>query len=232
MLLDDELPGLTYLKMMCEQIPELDVVKAFNSPEIFLSEMSNYDFDLCILDIEMPMINGLQVANLLDSKLIIFTTAYKEYAVDAFDLDAVDYVRKPIKKERLQQAISKAIDRFRQKIPKKEFAQFNTDKGKAIVFFDQPAYIKTSEIDSRDKVVQMMDGSVLILKNISFGKLKKILPGDLFCQINKKEMVALKTVQVFSFDEITTNIPTTSGNFLRLTLSEIYRENFLREVQI
>lgn len=232
LLLDDELPGLTYLKMMCEQIPELEVVKAFNSPEIFLSEMNNYDFDLCILDIEMPTMNGLQVANLLDSKLIIFTTAYKEYAVEAFDLDAVDYVRKPVKKERLQQAVKKAMDRFQQKTPKKEFAQFNTDKGKAIVFFDQPAYIKTSEIDSRDKVVQMMDGSVLTLKNISFDKLQKILPAHSFCQINKKEMIALKTVQVFSFDEISTIIPTVSGNFLRLTLSEIYRENFLRKVQI
>lgn len=232
MLLDDELPGLTYLKMMCEQIPELEVVKAFNSPEIFLAEMENYEFDLCILDIEMPSLNGLQVANLLGSKLVIFTTAFKEYAVEAFDLDAVDYVRKPVKKERLQQAVSKAVERFRHKTPTKEFAQFNTDKGKAIVFFDQPVYIKTSEIDSRDKVVQMMDGSVLTLKNISFDKLQKVLPAHFFCQINKKEMLALKAVQVFSFDEITTNIPTAEGNFLRLTLSEIYRENFLRKVQI
>lgn len=218
--------------MMCEQTPELEVVKAFNHPEIFLSEMNNYEFDLVILDIEMPSMNGLQVANLLDSKLIIFTTAYKEFAVDAFDLDAVDYVQKPVKKERLQLAVNKALDRFHQKIPKKEFAQFNTDRGKAIVYFDQPVYIKTSEIDSRDKVVQMMDGSVLTLKNISFDKLQKVLPTHSFCQINKKEMIALKIVQVFSFDEITTNIQTNSGNFLRLTLSEIYRENFLRKVQI
>lgn len=232
MLLDDELPGLTYLKMMCEQIPELEVVKAFNNPELFLSQIDNLDFDLCILDIEMPGMNGLQIANLLDSKLIIFTTAYKEYAVDAFDLDAVDYLRKPIKKERLQQAVSKAIERFRQKIPKKEFAQFNTDKGKAIVYFDQPAYIRISETDSRDKVLQMTDGSVLILKNISFERLQKLFPQDLFCQINKKEMISLKIVQVFSFDEITTNILANSGNFLRLTLSKTYREDFLRKTQI
>lgn len=232
MLLDDELPGLTYLKMMCEQIPELEVVKAFNNPELFLSQINDLDFDLCILDIEMPGMNGLQIANLLDSKLIIFTTAYKEHAVDAFDLDAVDYLRKPIKKERLQQAVSKAIERFRQKIPKKEFAQFNTDKGKAIVYFDQPAYIRISETDSRDKVLQMTDGSVLILKNISFESLQKLFPQDLFCQINKKEMISLKIVQVFSFDEITTNILTNSGNFLRLTLSKTYREDFLRKTQI
>ena len=84
--------------MLCEQLPELEVVKAFNNPEVFLSELPNLDFDLCILDIEMPQMNGMQVANLLNGKAVIFTTAYKEYAAEAFDLDAVDYVSKPIKK--------------------------------------------------------------------------------------------------------------------------------------
>jgi len=96
--LDDELPGLTYLKMLCEQLPELEVVKAFNNPKLFLAEVPNVDFDLCILDIEMPEMNGLQVANLLNGKPVIFTTAYKEYASEAFDINAIDYVSKPIKK--------------------------------------------------------------------------------------------------------------------------------------
>jgi DNA-binding NarL/FixJ family response regulator len=58
LLLDDELPGLTYLKMLCEQLPDLEVVKAFDRPTIFLNEASNLDFDFCILDIEMPEMNG------------------------------------------------------------------------------------------------------------------------------------------------------------------------------
>ncbi|HZI26108.1 MAG TPA: response regulator [Chryseolinea sp.] len=64
-LLDDELPGLAYLKILCEQIPEVEVVKAFNDPQKFLSTADNLDFDACILDIEMPKVNGLQVARLL-----------------------------------------------------------------------------------------------------------------------------------------------------------------------
>jgi len=105
--LDDELKGLTYLKMLCQQLPDLEVVKVFNSPIKFINEVPKLDFDFCILDIEMPEMNGLQVANLLKGKPLIFATAYKEYAVEAFDLNAVDYIRKPIKIDRLKQAIDK-----------------------------------------------------------------------------------------------------------------------------
>ncbi|WP_415037205.1 LytR/AlgR family response regulator transcription factor [Flavobacterium sp.] len=88
LLLDDELPGLAYLKMLCEQLPELEVIKAFNDPEKLLAEMDALDFDLLISDIEMPGIDGLTVAQKLQGKLVIFTTAYKEYAVDAFELES------------------------------------------------------------------------------------------------------------------------------------------------
>lgn len=135
LLLDDELPGLTFLKMLCEQIPQLEIVKVFNHPEKLLSEVSNLDFDLCILDIEMPDLNGIAIANLLQDKYIIFTTAYKEFAVDAFDLDAVDYITKPIKKERLEKAIAKVLERI-EKREKKKFIRINTDKGKSVLFFD------------------------------------------------------------------------------------------------
>jgi len=130
LLLDDELPGLKYLKMLCEQIPELEVVKAFNSPETFLMELSSLEFDLCILDIEMPGMDGLSIANLLGDKPVIFTTAYKEYAAEAFDLNAIDYIRKPVTRERLQTAVNKALYRIRQSNPARNFIQINTNKGK------------------------------------------------------------------------------------------------------
>ncbi|SKC86040.1 DNA-binding response regulator, LytR/AlgR family [Ohtaekwangia koreensis] len=231
LLLDDELPGLTYLKMLCEQIPELEVVKAFNSPEIFLQEIPSLDFDLCILDIEMPVMNGLHVANLLQGKPVIFVTAYKEYAAEAFDLDAVDYVRKPVKKERLQQAVQKAVKRIGKINTAKNFVQLNTDKGKALLFFEQVCYIKTSESDSRDKAVQLVDGTILTLKNISFEKLLEVLPADQFSRINKKELVAIKSVHFFSHDEITTNIVQPSGKPLVLSLSESYRQEFINKVK-
>lgn len=229
MLLDDELPGLTYLKMLCEQIPELEVVRAFNSPVVFLQEIADLDFDLCILDIEMPEMNGLHVANLLGGKPVIFTTAYKEYAAEAFDLNAIDYVRKPVQKERLQQAVQKALKQIG-KPETEDFVQLNTDKGKTILHFNQISYIKTSETDSRDKLVRMTDGSRLTLKNISFEKLKNILPDRDFCQINKQEIIAILSIRFFSSDMITTNIPLDQNKDLVLNLGDSFRSDFLRKV--
>lgn len=226
LLLDDELPGLTYLKMLCEQITDIEVVKAFNDPVLLLNEQSFLDYDFCIMDIEMPSMNGLQVANLLNGKPVIFTTAYKEYAVEAFDLNAIDYVQKPIKKERLQQAIDKAKQRISTK-DEKNYIQLNTDKGKTLLFFDTIAYIKTAATDSRDKIAILMNGVELVLKNISFEKLLELLPSQEFIRINKRELIALKIVHVFSFDEITSNLNSKDGNPIRFQLSEVYRPEFM-----
>lgn len=232
LLLDDELPGLTYLKMLCEQIPELEVVKAFDNPEKLLAEMADLDFDLCITDIEMPGIDGLSVANLLKEKMVIFTTAYKEYAADAFDIEAIDYITKPVKKERLQKAVVKALEKNNKKATNKKFVQLNTDKGKALLFFDQILYIQPSETDSRDKEVLMKDGNIILLKNITFAKLLSHLPKADFCRINKKEIIAMKTVKFFAHDEITATISDKNGKNLVLFLSDIYRSDFLCKVNI
>ena len=227
LLLDDELPGLSYLKLLCEQIPELEIVKAFNDPEVFLKEFFALDFDLCILDIEMPGTNGIQVAAMLKDKPVIFTTAYKDYASDAFDLDAIDYVIKPVKPERLQQAVNKAIQRFGHETQIRKYVRLNTDKGNALIYFDLLVYIRTSEIDSRDKTALLSNGTSLQLKNISFEKLISLLPSQEFCRINKKELIALSSVLYFSNDQITTNIFFQSEKPFVLALGETYRANFL-----
>ncbi len=231
LLLDDELPGLTYLKMLCEQIPELEVVKAFNNPDVFLSELPGLDFDLCILDIEMPVISGIEMANLLQDKLIIFATAYKEFALEAFELDAVDYLQKPIKKERLQMAVQKALKRSQQESPKKKLVQLQADKGKILLYFDKINYIKTASYDSRDKEVLLEDGTTVVLKNISFEKLLKLLPASDFCRINKHEIIKLGIVQFFSADQITTNFIFKGKNMV-LILGNSFKKDFLSKVAL
>jgi DNA-binding LytR/AlgR family response regulator len=223
-ILDDELLAISYLKLLCEQIENVEVVKAFNDPNIFLNEIGNIDCNLCILDIEMPGMNGLQVAELIpDSKKIIFTTAYKEYAAEAFDLNVVDYVRKPIKKERLIQAFQKARELV-QKTQKKDFIEWNTNIGKTVIFTDQIAYIKTSEIDSRDKDIILNDGTNIVLKNLNFKNLLEMLPSKDFAQVNKKEIIALSSIKVFSTNEIITTITLDDVGFLKLQVGEIYRK--------
>jgi DNA-binding LytR/AlgR family response regulator len=226
-ILDDELLAISYLKLLCEQIDEVEVVKAFNDPEIFLSEIENIDCNVCILDIEMPGMNGLQVAEQISgSKKIIFTTAYKEYAAEAFDLNVVDYVRKPIKTERLTQAFEKAAELI-QKARKKDFIEWNTSIGKTVIFTDQIAYIRTSEIDSRDKDLLLQDGTSIVLKNLNFKNLLEMLPAKDFAQVNKKEVIARSSVKVFSTNEIITTIALENDHFLKLQMGEAYRASLL-----
>lgn len=224
-LLDDELPGLTYLKMLCEEIPEVEIVKVFNDPQKFLASIDSLDFDAAILDIEMPKISGLQVAELLKDKQIIFATAYKKYATDAFDLDATDFVGKPVTRERLATAIRKALIRKKAGERKSHILQLNTSKGKAMIDASEIAYVTTSEVDSRDKILEMLDGSSTVLKNVSFERLQSALPDHQFCRVNKKQIIALNIVASFTFNEIITKIRSGNGP-VKIVLSETYRQKF------
>src|SRR5690348_11080332 len=131
----------------------------------------------------MPGLSGIEVAKILVGKPVIFTTAYKEYAAEAFDLEAVDYIRKPLQKERLEKAISRVQQFIHEPSRTKAFMQLNTNKGKTMLFFDQIAYLTTAENDKRDKLALLKNGEEFILKNISFGELVALLPVTAFCQV-------------------------------------------------
>lgn len=232
-LIDDEILGLKYLKMLCEQMDDIEVVKAYVDPELFINEFENLTFDFCILDIEMPKINGLQIVNLLKEKPFIFSTAYKEYAVDAFDLDATDYIQKPIKKERLQQAIDKVKKRLQNSFPmQNNFVQLNSDKGKILLHFNQILYISTSTVESRDKIVYYQDLSFLILKNITLDTLSELLPEKDFVRINKREIINFHHIKYFHSDNITLDILSKENKEINLVLSEVYKANFINQISI
>jgi DNA-binding LytR/AlgR family response regulator len=218
--------------MLCEQIPEVEIVKTFNNPEKLLTEIPDLEFDLLISDIEMPGIDGLHLAEMIQNKLVIFCTAYKDYAADAFNIDAVDYITKPVKLERLQKAISKAFERFNKPEAAKKFIQLNTDKGKTLLYFSQIQYIKTAVSDSRDKTVLLLDGSFLNLKNVKFDTLLNELPDADFCRVNKKEIVAVKAIKFFNHNEIVLHHLEENNKNTRLLLSETYRSDFLKKVKI
>jgi len=82
-LVDDELPMLAYLQALCGQLPDVEVVKSYNNPLKLLDELDRLDFNTCVLDITMPGIDGLQLAEKLRGKAVIFSTAYKEHAAEA-----------------------------------------------------------------------------------------------------------------------------------------------------
>lgn len=230
MLLDDELPGLAYLKVLCGQIPELEVIKAFNDPLKLVVEAPALDFDLCLLDIEMPGMNGMEVAHALKGKPVIFVTAYKEYAAEAFDLEAIDYIRKPVQKDRLERAIQRAVARLSKPEEEKAFIQLNTNKGKALVFFDQLLRVTTAEGDKRDKLAWLEGGQQLVFKNIGFDQLLSLLPAAAFCRVNKGEILAIRAVHAYTHDEITTILLDEQGKPLKTVLGDGYKDGFLRKL--
>lgn len=231
LLLDDELPALSYLKLLCTQISDVEVVRAFNNPAVFTESAPELDFNTCILDIQMPGLSGLEIAEKLEGKLVIFTTAHKEYAADAFDLEAVDYIRKPIEIKRFETAIAKAKQILENSIANASVL-WNTDKGKMIIYFNKIYLITTSETDSRDKIILFENGEHVTVKNLSFEQILNTIPSKSFCRINKKEILAIKYISSFTSENISTSILHKDRLPTFFTLSEAYINEFRRRLKV
>jgi two-component system, LytTR family, response regulator len=225
-LIDDELPGLSYLRRLCEQIEYVEVVKAYNDPTKFLKEIDDLDFDVCILDIEMPGINGLEVARRLRGKLVIFSTAYKQYAAEAFDLEAIDYITKPIKQDRLEKALQKTKLYLEKNETPEEFIHVNSNKGKTFLYFNELLYITVADTDKRDKRAILRNDTEIILKNISFDDLMKVLPKRAFIRVNRQTILAKHVIAAYTAETINTNIFDGEGKRLQFALNEHYRKTF------
>lgn len=109
LLVDDERLALMKLQLMLEELQTVTVTAAFTDSAEALKAAPGLDPDVIFLDIEMPEMNGMQVAELMQNLCprasIVFVTAYNSYAVDAFELNALDYVLKPVRSDRLQKTV-------------------------------------------------------------------------------------------------------------------------------
>lgn len=115
LIVDDEPLAIERLQIICAKIPELQVVGTASDGAAALRLIEALTPDLVLLDMTMPELDGLAVARALADDAhppaIIFVTAHEHFAVEAFDLDAVDYVLKPVTAERLSRAVDRAIAR-------------------------------------------------------------------------------------------------------------------------
>jgi len=108
--IDDEPLALDVIRKYASETPLISLVNTFTDAIQALSFLNTKMVELLILDIQMPDISGIQFYNSLkDKPMVIFTTAYEEYAVKGFELEAVDYLVKPIRFERFITALTKAI---------------------------------------------------------------------------------------------------------------------------
>ena len=109
LIIDDEMPARQKLQLFVENDPRFKVVGQAKNGQEALDKITKLQPDLLLLDIQMPGMTGFDVLRLMDqsSPAIIFTTAYDEYAVQAFEVSAIDYLLKPISEQRLQLALDK-----------------------------------------------------------------------------------------------------------------------------
>lgn len=111
-IVDDEPIACSILERYIEKQDACVHLQSFTRAQQAYEYLQQHPVDLLLLDIHMPVMNGLELLNRLETKpLCIFTTAYREYALDGFELDVVDYLMKPIRYERFEKAIEKVLER-------------------------------------------------------------------------------------------------------------------------
>jgi two-component system response regulator AlgR len=115
LIVDDEPLAIERMQVLCAELPQLSVIGTASDGEAALRLAEKLKPELLLLDMTMPGLDGLGVARQLarrgDAPAVIFVTAHEDFAVEAFDLEAVDYVLKPVAADRLERAIDRAISR-------------------------------------------------------------------------------------------------------------------------
>lgn len=227
-LVDDDPLLLQIMKDLCESSPLAEITHSFINPKDFLNSIPHIDFDLCLLDIYMPEIEGLVLAQLLEGKPIIFVTGTDNKLKEALDLAPIDIITKPVRKERLDKALAKAYSLIYEK---REYALFNIaeNKGKVKLKISDMYYIQSDEADPRNKKVMMKDGTRCTLMGYTFDDLLEISPK--LIQVNKSEIVSLDAVEGVNHQVITLKIQ--SGNKLKeISLSTSYKKKFLSRMDV
>jgi DNA-binding LytR/AlgR family response regulator len=111
--IDDEPLALTVIQSLCNKNENINLQRTFTQPNEALKHLRKFPADLIFCDIQMPAITGINlVKSLQQNTMVIFTTAFSEYAVASYELNAIDYLLKPINQKRFNQAITKAQDYF------------------------------------------------------------------------------------------------------------------------
>lgn len=219
LIVDDEQIAQQIVEQYILQTPELTLVaKCRNALEAF-AKLEQHTIDLIFLDIEMPLVNGLSfLKTLTNPPRVIFTTAYPNYAAQAFDLDVIDYLLKPFSYERFLKAIKKV------KGPTLPERENNSDghllvkeKGGLIkVPYNQILFIKASK-----DYVKIVTNDQQYLASFTMKNLEEVLPADKFVRIHKSYIAAVAQIKMIKADEVVMS----ASHVLPLSIN--YKENLL-----
>lgn len=200
LIVDDEPLALDVLETYIGQMSELRLVKRCSNALEANDALKANDIDLMFLDIQMPQLTGIDfVKTLSKPPMVVFTTAYPNYAIQGFDLNALDYLLKPISLERFVKAVNKAVEHAEmaqrdgnsnhQHHDGHEFFFVKADKKLVKVNFDDIVYIE----GLKDYVIiRLMQGRVITLQTMK--SLEDKLPQARFKRIHRSYIVAMDKI--------------------------------------
>ncbi|MDB5091350.1 MAG: Two component transcriptional regulator, LytTR family [Mucilaginibacter sp.] len=230
LVVDDEPVARSIIRNYCSHLPYLNIVaecgNALEAKDLLLAN----EIDLLFLDIHMPVLNGIGFLNTLkNAPQVIFTTAYQEYAVNAFDLAACDYLLKPFSIERFIVAVDKAREKLEQTVkpvvqnslPVQQNYFFIRAEGKIYkVLYDECLYA-----EAQGNYTKVVKAESVIITKMPFSSFIDLLPGELFIRVHR------------SFIINKTMISHIEGNRVFVKQKEIpiaqnYREAFLNNIGV
>ncbi len=203
-IVDDEPLAQDVLETYIERIPDLDLVAKCSNAFEANEALKNHDIDLMFLDIQMPQLTGMDFLRTLpDPPLVVFTTAYSEYAIEGFELDALDYLLKPIAFDRFAKAVNRAKEQLdlQTSAPatdtvaeidhtEEDFIFVKADKKLIKVNFADVLYIE----GLKDYVIIRLENSRIITLQ-TMKSLEKKLPEKIFKRIHRSYIINIDRVE-------------------------------------
>jgi len=205
LLVDDEPPALSILEKYIAMVGQLEIVGKCSNAFQAMEVLQKKKVDLLFLDIQMPKLSGTSFLKTLNHPpKVIFTTAYKEYAADAFDLDAVDYLVKPVSLERFLKAINKVTKASLPEVEKElspannGFLYFRAERKMVKVFLEEIVYAESL----KDYIkIYRASGKPLVVKQ-SMATLEAMLPEHLFVRVHRSFIVSIHKVTAFTSQDV------------------------------
>lgn len=206
LIVDDEPLALDVLETYIGQMPDLNLVKSCSNAIEANEALKISDIDLMFLDIQMPQLTGIDfVKTLVRPPMIVFTTAYPNYAIQGFDLNALDYLLKPISLERFMKAVNKAVEQSElqhRELPATNGVAANTSANDALDFFFVKADKKLVKVNFEDiiyieglkdyVIIRLINGRVITLQTMK--SLEDRLPNGRFKRIHRSYIVAMDKI--------------------------------------
>lgn len=194
-IVDDEYISREILTRLIERVKGLNLVGSCESARSAKALMHEENVDLIFLDVEMPELSGIDLLDMLDDDkpMIIFVTSKEEYAVKAFDFEAVDYLLKPVQRDRFQRAVDKALDLFENKQ--------SVQSGMTHLFVKKDGNLVRIRLSSIQYIEAAADYMIIFTESERFivhttmkGLIER-LPEEDFCRIHRTYTVRLDKVE-------------------------------------